>query len=121
MPEVYVGTLNELRDNYRKIVRTGKLEIGVFLRDGKLFAYRNHCIHQGGPACEGLIIHKVEEILAPDKTYQGMKFSENEVHFVCPWHGYEYDMADGACATDRSRRLQRFEVVAREDAVYVIV
>ena len=48
MPELYVGTLNELRDNYRKIVRSGKLEIGVFLRNDKLYAYRNLCIHQGG-------------------------------------------------------------------------
>lgn len=121
MAEIHVGTLNELRDNYRKIVRAENLEIGVFYRDGNLFAYRNQCVHQGGPACEGLIIHKVEEVIAPDRTYQGMKFSDAEVHFVCPWHGYEYNMADGRCAADPSLRLKKYDVVARGNDVYVII
>ena len=30
---------------------------------------------------------------APDRTWHGQKFSD-EVHFVCPWHGYEYDSAN---------------------------
>jgi nitrite reductase/ring-hydroxylating ferredoxin subunit len=120
MAEIYVGTLNELRDNYRKIVRDGKLEIGVFYREGRLYAYRNLCIHQGGPACEGLIMHKVEDVIADDKTYRGQRFSDDEVHFVCPWHGYEYVLADGRCAPDRSRGLKKYEVVARDGDVYVI-
>ena len=27
----------------------------------------------------------------------GLFFSETEMHFVCPWHGMEYDMKTGEC------------------------
>ena len=33
------------------------------------------------------------------------------MHFVCPWHGYEYDIKTGECAADRSLKLKSFEVV----------
>ena len=121
MPEVYVGKLAEFIENDRKIIRTGDLEIGVLHRKGQFYAYRNQCIHQGGPACEGMIIAKVEEIIAPDKTYIGQKFSENEIHFVCPWHGFEYDLANGEFAVDRKKKLRKFDVVTKGEEIYVVV
>ena len=65
----------------------------------QFYAYSNFCLHQGGPACEGLTIAKVEERLMPDKTSKGLYFSDTEMHFVCPWHGYEYDMRSGECVS----------------------
>jgi nitrite reductase/ring-hydroxylating ferredoxin subunit len=47
-------------------------------------------------------------------------FSENDAHFVCPWHGYEYDIKTGECAGNRKLRLQSYEVVRRGPDVYVI-
>ena len=38
----------------------------------------------------------------------------------CPWHGWEFDLNSGQCLTDR-RRLKRFPVVIRDDAIYVEV
>ena len=35
--------------------------------------------------------------MRPDKTSMGLYFSDNEMHFVCPWHGNEYDMKTGEC------------------------
>ena len=55
--------------------------------EGEFYAYSNFCLHQGGPACEGLTIAKVEERMRPDKTSKGLYFSDTEMHFVCPWHG----------------------------------
>jgi nitrite reductase/ring-hydroxylating ferredoxin subunit len=120
MPELYVGKVAEFGQNDRRIVRDGKLEIGVIFRDGEFYAYRNRCIHQGGPACEGMIIAKVEDVIAPDRTYRGQRFSEREIHFVCPWHGYEYDLRTGECAPDRRKKLQKFDVVRRGEDVYVV-
>jgi nitrite reductase/ring-hydroxylating ferredoxin subunit len=121
MSEVFVATKGDFGVNDRKIVRNGRTEIGIFYRDGAYFAYENTCVHQGGPACEGLIMGKVEEIIATDKTYRGQRFSKDETHFVCPWHGYEYDLKTGECVADRRLRLRKFEVVTRGDDVYVIV
>ena len=67
-------------------------------------------------------MHQVEDVLAPDKTWLGQKFSDTKVHFVCPWHGYEYDIKTGECAADRRLRLKSFEVVrARRRASIVAI
>ena len=120
MREVFVAKGSELKDGERRIVVSGGLEIGVYRRNGALYAYRNLCVHQGGPACEGITMAKVEEILAPDRTYQGMRFNHDEIHIVCPWHGYEYDLATGECVGDRRLRLTKYQVVERGEGVYVL-
>lgn len=120
MPDVFVAKASQFPDGDRRIVSHGNTEIGVFHWQGQFFAYENLCLHQGGPACEGLMMHKVEDVLAPDKTWQGQKFSKDEIHFVCPWHGYEYDLKTGECAADRKLKLKSFNVVKRGEDIYVV-
>jgi len=120
MAEKLVGKVSEFKDGDRRIVFVGDREIGVFRDKGEFFAYSNTCLHQAGPACEGMIIAKVEERLRPDKTSAGLYFSDNETHFVCPWHGYEYDLKTGVCVGDPRLKLRRYDVVQRDDTVYVI-
>jgi nitrite reductase/ring-hydroxylating ferredoxin subunit len=67
------------------------------------------------------VLGKVEAVLGKDKTLLHERFSEAEVHLICPWHGYEYDLATGECVVDRRRRLRRFDVVERGDEIYVVV
>jgi nitrite reductase/ring-hydroxylating ferredoxin subunit len=118
--EKLVGKASEFKDGDRRIVFLGNTEVGVFRDKGEFYAYSNYCLHQGGPACEGLTIAKVEERLKPDKTSLGLYFSENELHFVCPWHGYEYDMKTGECVSDRKLKLRKFQVVQKGDDIYVV-
>jgi len=119
--EMLICRSGELKDGDRKIVPNGKHEIGVYRVQGKLYAYQNLCSHQGGPACEGLLMAKVEEVIAEDKTYQGMRFNHDEMHIVCPWHGWEYDLSSGEMVADRKFRLKKYDVVEKEDAVYVLL
>jgi len=120
MAQVFVCKDFEMKDGDVRIVRQDKTEVGVYRHAGAFYAYSNFCLHQGGPACEGLTIAKVEERIMPDKTSRGMYFSETEMHFVCPWHGYEYDMKTGECVSDRRLKLRRYKVVEKEDGVYVV-
>jgi nitrite reductase/ring-hydroxylating ferredoxin subunit len=120
MAEVFVAKVSDLADGERRIVTHGSDEIGVFHWEGQFYAYENMCVHQGGPACEGVIMHKVEDVLAADRTWQGQTFSKRQVHFVCPWHGYEYDIRTGECTADRSLRLKSYEVVRRGEDLYVV-
>ena len=120
MPEIFVARISDFADGERRIVPHGGREIGVFRWQGAFYAYENLCVHQGGPACEGVIMHKVEDVLAPDRTWQGQRFSKDEIHFVCPWHGYEYDLKTGECAADRNLKLKSFEVVRRGEDIYVV-
>ena len=95
MAEQFVGKTTEFKDGDRRIIFVGDNEIGVFRHEGQFYAYSNFCLHQGGPACEGLTIARVEEHLNADKTSKGLFFSEKDMNFVCPWHGYEFDMRTG--------------------------
>jgi nitrite reductase/ring-hydroxylating ferredoxin subunit len=119
VPEVFVAKASELPEGERRLVVHDGIEIGVFHWQGGYYAYQNLCVHQGGPACEGVIMHKVEDVLAPDRTWHGQRFSREQVHFVCPWHGYEYDLRTGECAADRRLKLKAFEVVRRGEDIYV--
>jgi nitrite reductase/ring-hydroxylating ferredoxin subunit len=119
MAEWFVAKSSELKDGDRKVVVAGKREIGVFHKDGAFYAYSNNCLHQGGPACEGILINNVVDLIAPDRTYQGQTFGD-EVHFVCPWHGYEYDLKTGEMVGDRKQKLRKYEVIRRGDDIYVV-
>jgi nitrite reductase/ring-hydroxylating ferredoxin subunit len=120
MAEKFVAKLTEFQDGDRRIVFVGDNEIGVFKHEGEFYAYSNFCLHQGGPACEGLTIAKVEERLRPDKTSMGLFFAEDEMHFVCPWHGMEYDMRTGECVSDRKMKLKKYKTVQKGDELYVV-
>jgi nitrite reductase/ring-hydroxylating ferredoxin subunit len=120
MPEKFVANAADFKDGERRIVFVGDNEIGVFRHEGAFYAYSNFCLHQGGPACEGLTIARVEERLRPDKTSMGLYFSETDMNFVCPWHGMEYDMRTGECVSDRRLKLKQYQVVQKGDEVYVL-
>jgi nitrite reductase/ring-hydroxylating ferredoxin subunit len=120
MAEKLVAKTSEMKDGDRRIVFVGDQEIGVFRHEGQYYAYSNFCLHQGGPACEGLTIAKVEERLRPDMTSQGLYFSETQMNFVCPWHGMEYDMKTGECISDRKMKLKKYQVLEKGDEVYVV-
>ena len=108
MAEKFVAKLNEMQNGDRRIVFVGdKVESGIFQhKQTPCYACRRFLPSPGGPACEGLTIAKVEERLREDKTSMGLYFSEDEMHFVCPWHGMEYDMKTGECVYYHKMKLQ---------------
>jgi len=120
MADIFVAKAADLQDGDRRIVAAGGTrEIGVFFKDGAWYAYANQCAHSGGPACEGVLIRRVVDVIAADRTYQGQTYAD-DVHFVCPWHGYEYELTTGECVGDRRLKLRKFEVVRRGDDIFVI-
>ena len=120
MAELYVGREDEFGERDRKVIAQVDLEIGVFRIDGAFYAYENKCVHQGGPVCQGRILNKVEEVLADDKTISGLRWSEEDVHIVCPWHGFEYNLKTGRHPGSPKHRLRPVEVKISEGEVYVI-
>jgi nitrite reductase/ring-hydroxylating ferredoxin subunit len=119
MAEWFVAKAAEMSDGDRRIVSAGRHEIGVFCKDGAFYAYSNYCLHAGGPACEGLMINRVVDLIGPDRTYLGQAFGD-EMHFVCPWHGWEYDIETGECAGDRKLKLRKYDVVRRGEDIFVV-
>jgi nitrite reductase/ring-hydroxylating ferredoxin subunit len=119
MAEVFVEHRENFPSGERRIVRHGPIDVGVFSWNQRYFAYRNTCLHQGGPVCEGIMMHQVEDVLADDRTWQGQRFSEHQINFVCPWHGFEYDLQTGECVSDRKLKLRSYPVIVRGDDIYV--
>ena len=116
-----VVALGEIPQNGGVLAVAGDVEVGVFRVKGQLVAYENRCMHQGGPVCTGEIVGRYDQVLNSDGTVGVERFDETEPHLVCPWHGWEYDLASGTCTADRRFRLRRYPVTVREGDVYVTV
>ena len=121
MPDVRVCSEGEIVEGGVRMVTAGELVIGVIRHSGEYFAYRNICPHQGGPVCEGVRMPGVRDVIGEGGLYLGQKFDEEDIHLVCPWHGYEFHLSDGSNVCDARLRLQKFEVVRREGEIFVTV
>jgi nitrite reductase (NADH) small subunit len=121
MPELLVCRDGEIAEGGVRIVRSGRTEIGVIRHAGKYYAYRNLCPHQGGPACEGLRMPQIVELIDGDGVYHGKRYDEGDMHIVCPWHGWEFHLADGTHVIDSRHRLRKYPVVEHGDDIYVTV
>lgn len=121
MEEVFVDDAESFKDRDRRVLSRNGVEIGVFRLGDEFFAWHNRCAHQGGPVCQGRIFPRVLEPLLEDQTTRGMAYSDDEMHIVCPWHGYEYDIRTGQNAGNPRLRLKPVPVEVRDGAVYVRV
>jgi nitrite reductase/ring-hydroxylating ferredoxin subunit len=95
MSDVVIGRADEFPDPGRRVVEIDGVAVGVFCRNGAFMAWENACPHMGGPVCQGKVIARVQELIASDKTSLGFAFSKDQTNIVCPWHGYEFDIATG--------------------------
>src|SRR5436189_1512112 len=89
MPEFKICKSDELKEGTAQIVTVDNIEMGLIRHKGHCYAYRNLCAHQGGPACEGLRVPQVVDVINTDGTFVQQLFDEDDMHIVCPWHGYE--------------------------------
>jgi nitrite reductase (NADH) small subunit len=121
MREVNIGPASDFADPGKKIIGFDTFEVGVFKLDGEFYAYLNHCPHMGGPACQGKMIAKVEEDIAPDRTSKGMVFSKSRMHVVCPWHGFEFDIRTGRHPGNAKARLRPVKVAVAGGEVILTV
>ena len=119
--EVFVCKSEEIAEGHARIIECGDIELGVIRHDGQFYAYRNVCPHQGGPACEGLLMPRVVDRVRHDGSFAGQTFDEADMHIVCPWHGYEFHLATGEHVANRGVRLQKFAVTERDGGIYVAI
>jgi len=110
MTEVVVGQVSAFPETGRLVIEVDGVEVGVFRRNGQFSAYENVCPHMGGPVCQGKIIGRVEERIADDKTSRGFAFSPDRTNIVCPWHGYEFDIATGQHQGNPRMRLRALKI-----------
>jgi nitrite reductase (NADH) small subunit len=118
MSEVAVAKLDEIPDGDHRIYKLGALEVGVFRQQDKVYAWENRCPHAGGPVCQGKIYRKVEEVLDGERKSLGLRFGATP-QIVCPWHGFEFDVATGRHPGDARYRLKPVNVRVEDGNIYV--
>ena len=118
MSEVALGALADIADGDHRVYRVGTLEVGVFREQDRVYAWENRCPHAGGPVCQGKIYRKVEEVLGADRQSLGLRFGATP-QIVCPWHGFEFDVATGRHPGDPKVRLRPVPVAVRGGVIYV--
>lgn len=83
-------TLDQLQEGRGIVVPLSDAEsAAVFLHKGRLSAISNLCAHQNGPLGEGRIIGGC---------------------VTCPWHGYQYRLADGRAPAPFTERLATYRL-----------
>jgi nitrite reductase/ring-hydroxylating ferredoxin subunit len=106
MSAYVVGRASEIPPGERKIVEVGGRSIGVFNVEGRYYALRNSCPHQGAPLCLGSIQGTFEES-RPGEYVWGR---EGRI-LRCPWHGWEFDLTTGRSVFNPHRtRVRSYEV-----------
>jgi nitrite reductase (NADH) small subunit len=70
-------------------VRVGEREFAVFERAGNFYVLDGRCPHRGGPLGEGV--------------------TENG-HVYCPMHGWQFDLATGACLENAEKAVGCYPV-----------
>ncbi|MEO8098352.1 MAG: Rieske (2Fe-2S) protein [Acidobacteriota bacterium] len=119
MPKHPAATSADLPEHGRLVVDIGDATIGLFRVEGRLYAYENTCPHQGGPACQGLILPAVRELLSPENCSTGYAFDESDMRIICPWHGYEFSIKTGSHPAKADIRLTPVPVHEEDGVVYV--
>jgi len=101
-----VCPLSELPPGSRRILVADGRSIGVFNVDGRLYALRNACPHQGAPLCLGKLTGTM--VASSPGVYDWRR--DGEI-LRCPWHGWEFDIATGESVFNPHRvRVRPYDV-----------
>lgn len=115
MPLIKVATVDQFKELESVIVELGDLSLGLYRYNNEFFAYRNHCPHQGGPACEG----KTRFVTDYELDANSAIIEKKHPKIFCPWHGVAYDLKTGKHKTNKKLRLLAFKVVVDKNDVLV--
>jgi 3-phenylpropionate/trans-cinnamate dioxygenase ferredoxin subunit len=113
-----VGAVEDFEPGRIKLVEIGGRSIGVVNAGDTFYAVLNVCPHELAPVCEGTLSGTMLPSLPGDAEY-GL---EGRI-LRCPWHGYEYDLANhGRAAFTAFRgRVRLFDVSVEDGRVLVEV
>jgi nitrite reductase/ring-hydroxylating ferredoxin subunit len=116
MADVVVARVDEFEDGGRRVVRHGRLEVGVFRLGDRYHALPNLCAHQLGPLCEGRISGTL--VAREETAWRRTWVQEGEI-LACPWHALEYNLVTGQCLAYPKVKMRKFPV--RVEGEHVVV
>jgi nitrite reductase (NADH) small subunit len=107
---------SDLPEGSHQIVTAGATEVGVYNVRGQLYALTNVCPHAGAPLCLG----RVSGTTSAGLPYAREWVLDGQV-LLCPWHGWEFDMATGRPVADYPgvQPVQRWQVSVEDGSVWI--
>ncbi len=97
------------------IVTVNSIQIGVYLVNDRIVAWRNVCPHMAAPVCRGTI----SGTTLPSDVYTYEYGRDGEV-LQCPWHGWEFDLLTGHHLAAGSRaRLRGYRIEVDGNDVFI--
>lgn len=111
----FVGTVGNFPVEGKLMVQIEGKSLGVFNLNGEFMAVLNLCPHALAPVCLG----KVGGTTARSNVGEFNWERDGEI-LSCPWHGWEFDLKNGQCLTDK-RKLKRYKVSVEDQKIYVEV
>ena len=98
--KVLVAGVGEIPPGKAKVVKMGNIDVAVFNVEGKFYAIKDSCPHQGDPLSRG--------------SLDGMTLT-------CPGHGWKFDLKSGRCIKgDEELSLRTFDTSVDGEQVWVI-
>jgi nitrite reductase (NADH) small subunit len=107
--------VDELPQGSRRIVQVDRREIAVINEDGRYYAIRNRCPHQGGPVGRG----EIGGTLLPSDPGR-LQYGLPGRVLTCPWHHWEFDLEDGSAIFDRKMRVKTYDVIVDGGEIRVV-
>lgn len=112
-----VCAVDDLPPGSSRPVEVAGRSIAVFNVEGDLYALRNVCPHHGAPLCAGRITGTMRSPAVEQYRYDD---AVPDRILRCPWHGYEFKLADGCSLTAPDRlRVRTYEVAAENGEVVI--
>ncbi|HID40422.1 MAG TPA: Rieske (2Fe-2S) protein [Calditrichaeota bacterium] len=90
----------QVRERFGCGVRLHGKSIALFRHQGKVYALKNRCTHQGAPIHEGYV---------------------KDGYAVCPHHNWQFRLDDGAFINNELIKLQTFPVCEEGGVIYVLL
>lgn len=101
MPFRRVASIADIPEGQCLLVQNGGAALAVFnAGGGRVYACGAVCPHEDGPLSEGWL--------------------EGDA-VVCPWHGFDFELATGRCGVDPALSVPVYPARVRDDAVEVDV
>jgi nitrite reductase (NADH) small subunit len=113
---VEAAPLSTLKEGAIRILQIGDLEIGLALWRGNVYAIRNICPHMSAPVCEGYLISMSRGSI---EHLGAIELDDSQPLVVCPWHGWEWQVSDGASITGTTPRVKTYATQIVEGKVWV--
>jgi len=93
-----IARSDEVRERFGTGKRLENHEIALFRDQGKVYALRDRCPHQGAPIHHGHI---------------------REGYVVCPHHGWNFRLTDGSFSHNEMVRIKTFPVIEEDGIIRI--